>query len=92
MFEVTDNGALRLLHHVSLRSLRCSATETMAILAATILVPSTTTTAEWNSLFEAAVHFSREGYTWARDKVQHPVPHLMTRWTVPLRLASNPGA
>ena len=51
-FEVTDNGALRLLHHVSLRSLRCSANDIKAILAATILVPSTTTTAEWNSRFE----------------------------------------
>ncbi|KAL0677575.1 hypothetical protein Bca4012_005556 [Brassica carinata] len=64
MFEVTDNGALRLLHHVSLRSLRCSATETMAILAATILVPSTTTTAEWNSLFEVRHVFFRSSVTY----------------------------
>ncbi|KAG2263654.1 hypothetical protein Bca4012_079546 [Brassica carinata] len=63
-FEVTDNGALRLLHHVSLRSLRCSATETMAILAATILVPSTTTTAEWNSLFEVRHVFFRCSVTY----------------------------
>ncbi|KAF3512100.1 hypothetical protein F2Q69_00008407 [Brassica cretica] len=40
----------------------------------------------------AAVHFTREGSTWAGDKAQHPVPHLMTGWAVPLRLASNPGA
>ncbi|CAF2326644.1 unnamed protein product [Brassica rapa] len=57
-FEVTDNGALRLLHHVSLRSLWCSTTETMVILAATILLPSTTTTAEWNSRLEVRHVFS----------------------------------
>ncbi|WZY88309.1 hypothetical protein YC2023_045044 [Brassica napus] len=57
-FEVTNNGALRLLHHVSLRSLWCSATETMVILAATILLPSTTTMAEWNSRLEVRHVFS----------------------------------
>ncbi|KAF2602516.1 hypothetical protein F2Q70_00026605 [Brassica cretica] len=41
---------------------------------------------------QAAVHFTRESFTWAGDKAQHPVPHLMTGWAVPLRLALNPGA
>ncbi|CAN7025068.1 unnamed protein product [Brassica rapa subsp. trilocularis] len=63
-FEVTDNGAFRFLHHVSLRSLWCSTTETMAILAATILLPSTTTTAEWNSRLEVRHVFFRCSVTY----------------------------
>ena len=40
----------------------------------------------------AAVHFNREGFTWEGDKAQHPVPYLVTEWTVRLHLTSNPWA
>ncbi|CAN7123421.1 unnamed protein product [Brassica rapa subsp. narinosa] len=68
-FEVTDNGALRLLHRVSLRSLWCSATETMVILAATILLPSTTTTAEWNSRLEFVEYMMDSAYFVRRNEI-----------------------